>query len=74
MENNRDNDPLIPIVIAIYNSLGKAEKDKVIAEISEHLRDLNKDIKTRGSNGATQVADIAKRITGEEYKLGNGFD
>ncbi|MBR8189508.1 hypothetical protein KDW82_10615 [Burkholderia vietnamiensis] len=74
MDNHHNNDPLIPIITAIYNSLGKTEKDKVIAEISVHLRVLNADFKTRGTNGATQVADMAKKITGKEYKLGNGFD
>ncbi|WP_144030101.1 hypothetical protein [Burkholderia sp. AU16741] len=74
MDNHYNNDPLIPIIIAIYKSLEKSGKSKVVEEISKQIQNLNNDTKTKGPNGAKQVADIAKKITGEEYKLGNGFD
>ena len=71
MEQNEINDILLK---AIYDALGNQEKMAVKLNIEKKLQELNKDTKTHGTFGATQVANAAEKLTGSNYFLGNGFN
>lgn len=65
---------LILIVEKLFHAIGTNEQTAVKSAIRQELRSLNSDSKTKGHNGAIEVAKLAKKITGDDFLTGNGFD
>lgn len=63
------NDELLQLVLkSIFKKLEPNTRAEIVQDLEKTIRELNIDLKTNGHQGAYPLADLAEKITGNDFK------
>lgn len=63
------NDELLQLVLkSMFKNLESQTKADIVRDLEKTIKDLDNDLKTQGHQGAYPLAELAEKITGNDFK------